>query len=340
MARPEDMARLHSGERDLSDADLSWSDLRGLDLRGINLSKGNLTRSDLRGTKLQEANLHLAVLREADLASADLTGANLSGVDAYVAYFQFAILGQTDLREADLSRADFTGADLRFANLAKSNLHSCRLQAAKLDGAILTDAKLWEIQRAGWSIKGIICDRVYWDMDGSEVTHYYPGEFEQLYSEHYNIQLFYKGGITRFELNTLPALLSYLTHLRPDCNVRLRSMEEVGGGVRITITVEDGSTAILAEIEGLAKQLQQAQMALRDESRRAERLQIEKELLVNEVFPRVLTATGQQIHIGGSATGVLIAGGTASIKAHQKIYDRSTILELLKKIADAQHELN
>src|SRR2546425_570528 len=84
-----------------------------------------------------------------------------------------------DLTKAYLSEADLSGADLRWAKLIQANLN----------GALLTDAKLWEIQKAGWSIQGSICEAVYWDEDGQERTTYSlgepgkPGEFERLYAD-------------------------------------------------------------------------------------------------------------------------------------------------------------
>ena len=76
-------------------------------------------------------------------------------------------------------RIDLSGADLYEANLIYANL----------DRATLTDAYLWETQRAGWSIQGIICAAAYWDKDGQERTPYStgkpgkPGEFERLYEQ-------------------------------------------------------------------------------------------------------------------------------------------------------------
>jgi uncharacterized protein YjbI with pentapeptide repeats len=88
-----------------------------------------------------------------------------------------------DLSGAGLSGADLSGANLSTANLNKSDLQSARLRSAKLDAASATDIKLWDVQRAGWSIKGISCERAYWDQKNEEVSTYRPGEFEKLFAE-------------------------------------------------------------------------------------------------------------------------------------------------------------
>jgi hypothetical protein len=132
------------------------------------------------------------------------------------------------------------------------------------------------------------------------------GEFEKLHSEQPLIELFYEGGISKFELNTLPALLHRLATLHPASGIRLKSIQEVGGGAKISISVESGDGSALEKIKVEAQQSQAAQIALRDDP--AARWEIEKRLLLDEVFPRMFASAGQHIHITGPATGMVIAG--------------------------------
>jgi len=110
-----------------------------------------------------------------DLVGADLAGAKLVGADLATAYLGEANLSEAHLGGADLSDAHLGGADLAGADLTNTDLRQASLIDVHLDGATLTNAKLWETQRTGWSIKGVVCQRVYWDR-GSEVpTEYGDG---------------------------------------------------------------------------------------------------------------------------------------------------------------------
>src|SRR5262249_16327526 len=148
------------------------------------------------GARLIEANLSGAHLIRAELFEADLSKANLSG--------------------ADLSGADLGGANLSEANLSLVNLGVARLIYTKLDGATLTGACLWETQRAGWSVKGVICEYVYWDDKGREKCVYSPGEFERLFADKTKVRLFYKEGIDPVEITMLPALIRHLEASHPE----------------------------------------------------------------------------------------------------------------------------
>ena len=66
-----------------------------------------------------------------------------------------------------------TGADLRAATLMQTDMSEC----------VANDVMLWETQRAGWIIEGIVCERAFWDKNGQVPTSYEPGEFEKLYSD-------------------------------------------------------------------------------------------------------------------------------------------------------------
>lgn len=300
----------------LEQAYMLGANLNGANLRNIKLYRANLTAAELRGADLRNANLRMAELIDADLTKADLAEANLDG--------------------ANLMRAD-----LRKSTLCGVDLGSATLQYARLDGAKATGIKLWETQRAGWSIKGIICERAYWDKEAKEPTEYAPGEFERLYSDQTCIELFYQGGVSTFELNTLPALLHHLASLHPGSNIRLKSIEEAGGGAKISISVGDADPETTERIRADAEKVHQAQLALRDNETR--RLQIEKEylekLLIGKLIPAMLTAGAPQNVFNAPVTGVVISSGESKVDFHQTINDNSAILALLKEIKDHRADL-
>lgn len=150
------------------------------------------------------------------------------------------------------------------------------------------------------------------------------------------IELLYEGGITTFELNTLPALLHHLAALHPDAGIRLRAVEQAAGGAMVVINVEHSNAATVEEIRTDAERSQAAQLALRDDS--AARWEIEKRLLLDEVFPRMLAAAGQHVHIDGPATGLVIASGYASVTADQTINDLAPIREVLDDVMNRRME--
>jgi uncharacterized protein YjbI with pentapeptide repeats len=118
----------------------------------------------------------------------DLGGADLSEVDLRYADLNWADLFEANLSRANLSKADFSEADFTWADLSNVDFHHASLLLAKLinanlDGANLTGTCLWKTQRAGWSIKGVICEYVYWDRESKEKTEYAPGEFEKLFCQ-------------------------------------------------------------------------------------------------------------------------------------------------------------
>jgi hypothetical protein len=125
-----------------------------------------------------------------------------------------------------------------------------------MDGANLTEARLWETQRAGWSIKGVICESVYWDREAKEKTIYQPGEFERLFSEKIRIKLFYKDGISPLEIVTLPALIKHLEEEHPGCSLRLVSISEDSGGVSVELAIEDVADHSLDQLKQLKASLE------------------------------------------------------------------------------------
>jgi Pentapeptide repeats (8 copies) len=215
---------------------------------------------DLRGAHLEWANLRGAALE----------GANLRGAH---------------LEEAHLEEANLTGAALHRANLIR----------AILNGAILTDACLWETQRAGWSIRGVICEAVYWDEDRKDRTTYAPGEFERLYADKTKIVLRYEGGINPIEVATLPALIQQMEARYPGCVLRLRSIEEGPGGVTVTLVVDDPGDVDPAEMATMKAELEDVGRRLISAERKALEAEIQRQMadhtlkyLSDEVLPSLV----------------------------------------------------
>jgi hypothetical protein len=228
----------------LSRANLSGAILTGSDLRNVNLNEANLSGAELFAAELVSANLRRANFRGADfrgaiLIRADLTGASLIKVNLSGAKLTRAVLSEADLSEADLSETTLNKAECYKTNLSMATLDAARLINTKLDGATLTGARLWETQRAGWSIKGIICEYVYWDEKGNEKSLYSSGEFERLFADRARIRLFYKDGINPLEIATLPSLIKHLEDSHPGSGLRLICIREDSGGVVVELALED-----------------------------------------------------------------------------------------------------
>jgi uncharacterized protein YjbI with pentapeptide repeats/class 3 adenylate cyclase len=276
---------------DLSGANLSRANLRGATLKEANLGRAVLQEADLSGANLTGANLSNANLQEADLSGANLSGAILSRAKISRATLRKASLNRTDLSEArllrtNLSEANLTGATLKRAslrradliettlseailigaNLSRANLSGADLLGAdfrianlieaNLNGAKITDACLWETQRAGWSVQGIICMAASWDRMRKEQTIYSQGEFERLYADKTKIVLHYPGGINPIEVATLPALIQRIEAIHPGCILRLHSVQEAPGGAMVTLVVDDRGGRTPAEIEELKTALE------------------------------------------------------------------------------------
>jgi hypothetical protein len=234
MANPEHLAILEQGvdtwnkwwtENPAIRPDLSCADLTGFDLKYANLKGANLKRANLSGADLSRANLD----------GTDLDGANLNGAKFINVDLRFLIISGLNLYKTDVSRSDLRG---------------CNLIDTILEGAILTGARLWEIQRSGWSIKGVICEYAYFDRDGIEKTDFKSGEFEKLYSDKTKIVLHYEDGMNQFEVTTLPALIQFIESRHPGSSLRLRTIGEDAGGASVTVAVDelgDADLSILRE---------------------------------------------------------------------------------------------
>jgi Pentapeptide repeats (8 copies) len=350
MANLEHLAKLREGvetwnawreenpdvEIDLSRANLYAANMYNVNLTSANLLGANLYEANLISADLSGANLYEADLSEAKLSRAKLYETNLSKAKLFGTNLIRAKMGKADLKEATLIGADLSKAVLRNADLRGTDLTSCCLQHATLDQANLTNIRLWETQRANWSIKEIICEGAYWDQEGRRLNHYGPGEFERLYSDLTRIELLYPGGMTTFELNTLPALLQHLTTQYPNAGIRLKSMEETGGGAKISLTIDDTAPETIDNIRAEATRSQSAQLALRDDE--ITRLKIQKQLLLEEVFPRMLAAA-PQVHFAAEATNVAIAIGNSTVTAPQTHNDAKALLALVNQIKSHTAEL-
>jgi hypothetical protein len=360
MANPEHLARLREGVDAWNEfrkyapqvkVDLALADLSEMRLVGANLRLVKMNAASLQGAKLKGANLNRVQLIDADLTGADLRnslmrGANLTRAtllraNLTSADLTWAKLNSANLSEASLWRGNLRKADLNLARLCGTDLRASALLDACLDGAIATGVKLWETQRAGWSIRDIDCECAFWDEETSEPTSYAPGEFERLYSDQTYIELFYQGGVSTFELNTLPALLQHIARLHPDTNIRLKSIEETGGGAKISISVGNADSETAERIQADAIQVYQAQLALRDSE--LVRLRIQQEYLEDFVSERLvramLTAGAPQNVFNAPVTGVVIAGGESKVDFHQVVNDNSAILALLEKLMSRYADL-
>jgi uncharacterized protein YjbI with pentapeptide repeats len=335
-----DLTLAKLGGANLTTAELEGATLRGADLSNADLTGANLTRANLDGADLQGATLRQAHLFSSNLSGANLTGADLVGADLTNATLREAVLVQAALRYTIFLNADLAAANLSETDMRSADFRSANLQRATLDFAIASDVRLWESQRAGWSAKRIVCACAFWDENAVEPTMYAPGEFERLYSDQTCIELFYQGGVSTFELNTLPALLQYLASLHSDTSFRLKSIEETAGGARISISIGDADTETSERIKVDAMRVVQSQLALRDNE--ILRLQIQKEYLesfVSEKLMRaILTAGSPQgnVFVGPVYQPMLTAGDS---HIHQTINDNSTVLALLENIMNRSAEL-
>src|SRR5882724_1048051 len=258
---------------DLSNALLSGVDLSGADLRRAHLSgaigigaifrKADLSGAHLTEAHLSGADLSAAILRNVHLSGADLSGAHLSAADLSKVDLSTVDLSGAHLSKVDLSRADLRRAHLRKADLSEAILFGVDFRLANLietncNGAILTDARLWESQRAGWSIQGVRCQAASWDRDGRERTSYSPGEFERLYADTTRIVLHYAGGMTPMEMMTLPAVMRQIEDRHPGCVLCLHAVQDAPGGATVTLGIGDLGGHTLDELHEQAKQTQVA----------------------------------------------------------------------------------
>jgi Pentapeptide repeats (8 copies) len=338
---PEHIQRLKTMTRD------AWNhwresenapDLRGCDLSGIDLSGFDLNRAILA-----EAACIKTRFEGASLAVADLISSNMIGVSFEGAYMEEALLGEAVLcganfRKADLTSANLIYADLTGADLRGTDLGMARLADAVLDGAILSEANLWETQRADWSIRGVVCEAVFWDGEGKERTVYAPGEFERLHGTFPKIHLTYKGEMTVVDVLALPVFMRSLEERYPSCHFVIRSVGEAPGGAQASIAILD-SGGLPAEIVAANAQRMLTAMAESFRSSNAELVRNLSGIIHRLIEDRV--STGRQIpavnvgqlSVGAGAT-VQLAGGNASItdQEHLDASERNQLAELVHEL--------
>ncbi len=332
--REAKLYRADLSEADLTDANFSCATMSEAILRKANLTGANFTRTNLQEVLVSEAvfcnanltgadlsestfikvNLHNANLRRANLRGTNLFGVNLREVNLREADLQETNLNEADLREADLRRANLSGADLIGANLTGADireacLHGTQLIRVKLDSANLTKACLWETSRAGWSIKGVICESIYWDEKMEDLTVYSSGDFERLYKEKVRVRLFYKDGITPLEINMLHPLINYLEDSHQGCRLRFMHLYEESGGAIVELAIEDADDQsedqlkqLKAEIEVTSKRAIEFERKLLSEEK--QRYMLESRL--NELrfwFKEqlLLSASPKQINVQGDS---------------------------------------
>lgn len=244
------------GKANLREADLSGAKLSGANLFEANLYKANLSEAELNGTKLCGVNLTEATLTKAQLIKAKLNRAELNGATISEANLNKADLSEANLVKANLSGANLSEAICENANFSFALLGAARLLNASLNRAILNGSCLWETQRGGWLIRGVVCESVYWDRKREKIIEYGPGDFERLYSEKTRLQIKYPNGITPLEIVTLPALIQHLETSHPVCKLRFESIYDASGGALVSIIIDDTSEISFEKMEQLRVSIQ------------------------------------------------------------------------------------
>jgi uncharacterized protein YjbI with pentapeptide repeats len=308
---------------DFHDADLSGMDLCEANLDSANLFGANLSGANLRGANLREAKLGGANLREANLRKANLSGVNLHKADLSGMDFRKANLFGANLSGANLDRSNFDRAVLSNTDLRRSSLIDSRL-----DGASLTDAKLWETQRAGWSIKGITCQRAFWDREGEEATEYEDGAFERIFAEKPRIILRYADGMSPVDLAMLPLIVERLQVEHPKSSLHIRSVQDDGSGATVTITVEDladrSDEAFKQDIEVMRGDLATIQRRLHQEERLRLQAEAGYRTMIEDVLPRLLDRTQPKTEVNvGQITGPTTIEGTTMSKDTYNIHGQA-----------------
>jgi hypothetical protein len=198
------------------------------------------------------------------------------------------------------------------ANLIGAILYRANLVDACLDRADLTDARLWEIQRSGWSVKGVICQRAFWDRRAGEPIEYGEGEFERIFAEKPRIVLRYPGGMSPIDLFALPLVVGRLQTEHPGSVLQVRSVQNDAGGALVTITVEDFAGRAP---EAFGQELVRIQAKLECVVEERNRFQQRFDSLVSDGIFRIaefLALPRQEIHVHRPTGLATIEGSTMS----------------------------
>lgn len=219
-------------------ADISYADLQGSKLRKASFKNGklacvNLTSVKLSGTSFEGAtlsgahlnsvkanwvdfrrvSLHKASLRDSYVRDCDFDKANLFGVDATNAR----------LRNCDFYNVTMSEACLRGVDFGRSNLSS-----ANLDGSDITGAILSQTITENWSVKGIICEYVYFDEEGKHrippTRNFEAGEFEELYSWFPGFTYYFKDSMHALDPYVISVIVSGLNISLPDLHLEIEAI--------------------------------------------------------------------------------------------------------------------
>jgi hypothetical protein len=218
------------------------------------------------------------------------------------------------LTGASLFGAKLTGAKLAGADLTDANIRQASLIDAHLDGANLTGAKLWDTQRGGWSIKGVVCRYVFWDRNDEDPTEYGEGGFERIFVEKPRVVLRYPGRMSPVDLAMLPLIVQGLAAEHLGSKLNISSVQDDAGGALVTITVEDVEDrtveAFAAEVEALRGDLANIRHRLLSEESLRLAFEVKYQAAARDVLPMLLERAlpKQEIHVGQLTAPTIIEG--------------------------------
>lgn len=283
-------------------ARLDRIDFRGHDLRSLDLRRTSLVMSNLEGQALENfdlsgVNLEGANLSKACLTNANLTGANLQQAKLFDAQLQGAVFRKANLDGVDLHGQGLSGLDFESAQLTNCDLHEANLKGANLANCDITGSHLWKIQATGWNIAGIKCREAAWGKSANKKTHYRNHEFERIYAENTTIELSYPYRLIGTELATLPILIEHLEATFWGIVLRLKSIEDVAGGARVTLVVEEPGkhrpSELKLELQKEADKIHMAQLSLRRNTALQAQLKEEIANIKEKFWPRLLELSAE-----------------------------------------------
>jgi uncharacterized protein YjbI with pentapeptide repeats/class 3 adenylate cyclase len=276
----------------LDRVDFRGHDLRSLDLRDTSLAMCNLEGQMLANVDLSSVNLQGANLRDACLSGANLTRADLQDANLCGAQLTGAIFRKANLNGADLHSQDLSGVDFESATLTDCDLREAKLQGANLSNCDITGSRLWKIQVANWNIAGIKCGSAYWGKSPNKKTLYRNHEFERIYAANTTVELSYPYRLIGTELATLPILIEHLEATFWGVVLRLKSIEDVAGGARVTLVVEEPGKHRPSELKQAlqkeAETIQLAQLSVRANPLMQSQLKEEIANIKEKFWPRLL----------------------------------------------------
>lgn len=349
MADAEHVAKLKRGvdvwnnwrQKHSEKPDFKMAFLPQMDLEGVNLSNADLRFSNLDHSLLNNANFD-----NADLSQATFDLASMEGVSARNTRLHRVNLGGAQLEGSVFRGANFAFGRLYASNFTNSDLRDCDLSACDLrrstfNNADITGSKLWDTHRTGWHIAAVKCEAAFWDESSHEITTYKPQEFERLYTAYPTFELRYPGGISFFELNTLPLLIERLSASELSTSVHLQSMENVAGGMRVIIAVgTEASREQVEELQTIAHKLQLAQLEVRSNERLADAYKEQLKVMTGIIFPKLNEVRGMTVNMFGGTVGAIVQGGQGhQVTTNQGLTDFSGLLQLIAEIQSKKSEL-